>query len=129
MLGLGILYLFAVLPVAVLYGLGWALAVSIASMLAFNYFFLPPLAHTLALSRFRELGRARGLRRYRRGRERARHTGQAEGLRRSRGGRPAPERRRQDGDPARGQPRPPLAADGDPRGRRAASERVARARR
>jgi two-component system, OmpR family, sensor histidine kinase KdpD len=48
-LGLGILYLFAVLPVAVLYGLGWALAVSIASMLAFNYFFLPPL-HTLALT-------------------------------------------------------------------------------
>ena len=49
MLSLGVLYLFAVLPVAVFYGLGWALAVSIASMLAFNYFFLPPL-HTLALT-------------------------------------------------------------------------------
>ena len=48
-LSLGVLYLFAVLPVAVFYGLGWALAVSIASMLAFNYFFLPPL-HTLALT-------------------------------------------------------------------------------
>ena len=48
-LSLGVLYLFAVLPVAVFYGLGWALAVSIGSMLAFNYFFLPPL-HTLALT-------------------------------------------------------------------------------
>jgi two-component system, OmpR family, sensor histidine kinase KdpD len=48
-LGLGILYLFAVLPVAVFYGLGWALGVSIASMLAFNFFFLPP-QHTLALT-------------------------------------------------------------------------------
>ena len=48
-LGLGILYLFAVLPVAVFFGLGYALAVSIASMLAFNFFFLPPL-HTLALT-------------------------------------------------------------------------------
>ena len=48
-LSLGILYLFAVLPVAVFFGLGYALAVSIASMLAFNFFFLPPL-HTLALT-------------------------------------------------------------------------------
>jgi two-component system sensor histidine kinase KdpD len=48
-LGLAILYLLAVLPVAVLYGLGYALGVSIASMLAFNFFFLPPL-HTLALT-------------------------------------------------------------------------------
>jgi two-component system sensor histidine kinase KdpD len=48
-LGLAILYLLAVLPVAVLYGLGYALAVSIASMLAFNFFFLPPL-HTFALT-------------------------------------------------------------------------------
>jgi two-component system sensor histidine kinase KdpD len=47
-LGLAILYLLAVLPVAVLYGLAYALAVSIASMLAFNFFFLPPL-HTLEL--------------------------------------------------------------------------------
>ena len=47
--GLSILYLLAVLPVAVLYGLAHALGVSIASMLAFNFFFLPPL-HTLALT-------------------------------------------------------------------------------
>jgi len=47
-LSLGVLYVFAVLPVAVLFGLGWAIAVSIASMLAFNWFFLPPL-HTLSL--------------------------------------------------------------------------------
>ena len=48
-LSLAVLYLFAVLPVAVFYGLGYALGVSIASMLVFNFFFLPPL-HTLALS-------------------------------------------------------------------------------
>jgi two-component system, OmpR family, sensor histidine kinase KdpD len=48
-LGLAILYLLAVLPVAVLYGLGYALAVSIGSMLAFNFFFLAPV-HTLALT-------------------------------------------------------------------------------
>jgi two-component system sensor histidine kinase KdpD len=47
-LSLGVLYVFAVLPVAVLFGLAYALPVSIASMLAFNWFFLPP-AHTLAL--------------------------------------------------------------------------------
>jgi len=48
-LSLGVLYIFAVLPIAVFYGLGYALGVSIASMLAFNFFFLPPL-HTLALT-------------------------------------------------------------------------------
>jgi two-component system, OmpR family, sensor histidine kinase KdpD len=48
-LGLSILYLLAVLPIAVLYGLWYALGVSIGSMLAFNFFFLPPL-HTLALT-------------------------------------------------------------------------------
>jgi two-component system, OmpR family, sensor histidine kinase KdpD len=48
-LSLGVLYLFAVLPVAILYGLAYALGVSIASMLAFNFFFLPPV-HTLALT-------------------------------------------------------------------------------
>lgn len=41
-LSLGVLYVFAVLPVAVAWGLGFAVAVSIASMLAFNWFFLPP---------------------------------------------------------------------------------------
>src|SRR5438067_3976894 len=48
-LSLGVLYLFAVLPVAVLYGLRDAVAVSVVSMLAFNWFFLPP-THTLQLA-------------------------------------------------------------------------------
>ncbi len=47
-LSLGVLYVFAVLAVAVLWGLAYALPVSILSMLAFNFFFLPP-EHTLAL--------------------------------------------------------------------------------
>ncbi|HET7744653.1 MAG TPA: DUF4118 domain-containing protein, partial [Gaiellaceae bacterium] len=47
-LSLGVLYLFAVLPVAVLFGLAYAIPVSIVSMLAFNWLFLPP-RHTLAL--------------------------------------------------------------------------------
>ena len=48
-LSLGVLYVFAVLPVAVLWGIGLATLVSVASMLAFNWFFLPP-THTLQLS-------------------------------------------------------------------------------
>ena len=48
-LSLGVLYVFAVLPVAILWGLAFALPVSIASMLAFNWFFLPP-THTLTLA-------------------------------------------------------------------------------
>jgi two-component system sensor histidine kinase KdpD len=47
-LSLGVLYVFAVLPIAVAWGLGFATAVSIASMLAFNWFFLPP-KHTFQL--------------------------------------------------------------------------------
>jgi K+-sensing histidine kinase KdpD len=47
-LSLGVLYVFAVLPVAVLWGLRYAIPVSLGSMVAFNFFFLPPL-HTLAL--------------------------------------------------------------------------------
>jgi two-component system sensor histidine kinase KdpD len=47
-LSLGVLYVFAVLPIAVAWGLGFAVTVSIASMLAFNWFFLPP-KHTLQL--------------------------------------------------------------------------------
>ncbi len=47
-LSLGVLYIFAVLPVAVLWGLALASAVSVASMLAFNWFFLPP-THTFQL--------------------------------------------------------------------------------
>ena len=47
-LSLAVLYLFAVLPVAVVWGLPLAIAVSVASMLAFNFFFLPP-THTFTL--------------------------------------------------------------------------------
>jgi two-component system sensor histidine kinase KdpD len=47
-LSLGALYLFAVLPVAVLWGRAYAVFVAIASMLAFNFFFLPP-HHTFRL--------------------------------------------------------------------------------
>jgi two-component system sensor histidine kinase KdpD len=47
-LSLGVLYVFAVLPVAVLWGLALSVPVSIASMLAFNWFYLPP-QHTFAL--------------------------------------------------------------------------------
>jgi two-component system, OmpR family, sensor histidine kinase KdpD len=48
-LSLGVLYIFAVLPIAVVYGLGLALVVSVASMLAFNWFHLPPV-HTFTLA-------------------------------------------------------------------------------
>lgn len=47
-ISLGVLYLFAVLPVAVVWGVGLAIAVSLASMLAFNWFILPP-THTFQL--------------------------------------------------------------------------------
>ncbi len=48
-LSLGALYVFAVLPVAIVWGLAYAVPVAIASMLAFNFFFLPPL-YTLTLA-------------------------------------------------------------------------------
>jgi two-component system, OmpR family, sensor histidine kinase KdpD len=48
-LSLGVLYIFAVLPVAVFYGLALAAVTSIASMLAFNWFHLPPV-HTFTLA-------------------------------------------------------------------------------
>jgi two-component system sensor histidine kinase KdpD len=47
-LSLGALYVFAVLFVAVGWGLAFALPVAVASMLAFNWFFLPP-THTFHL--------------------------------------------------------------------------------
>jgi two-component system sensor histidine kinase KdpD len=47
-LSLGVLYLLAIVPAAVLFGVWVALAVSVASMLAFNFFFLQPV-HTLRL--------------------------------------------------------------------------------
>src|ERR671937_2086030 len=42
---LGVLYLLAVLPVAIFWGHRYALPVAVASMLAFNFFFLAPV-HT-----------------------------------------------------------------------------------
>jgi K+-sensing histidine kinase KdpD len=47
-LSLGALYVLAVLPIAVLWGLAYAVPVSVASMVAFNFFHLPPL-HTFEL--------------------------------------------------------------------------------
>src|SRR3954470_13583249 len=47
-LSLGSLYVFAVLPIAVAWGLSYALPVAVASMLAFNWLFLPP-THTFHL--------------------------------------------------------------------------------
>jgi two-component system, OmpR family, sensor histidine kinase KdpD len=47
-LSLGALYLFVVLPIAVFWGPAYAVAVSVACMLAFNWFFLEPL-HTFTL--------------------------------------------------------------------------------
>lgn len=47
-LSLGVLYLFAVLPIAVYWGRAYAIGVAFASMLAFNFFFLPPI-HTFRL--------------------------------------------------------------------------------
>jgi two-component system sensor histidine kinase KdpD len=46
--GLGALYVLAVLPVAIVFGRAYGVAVAIGSMVAFNFFFLPPL-HTLTL--------------------------------------------------------------------------------
>ena len=42
-LSLGALYVFAVVPVAVVWGMTYAIPVAVASMLAFNFFFLEPL--------------------------------------------------------------------------------------
>jgi two-component system sensor histidine kinase KdpD len=54
-LSLGVLYVFAVLPVALVWGVAYAIPVAILSMLAFNFFFLPPL-HTLTLADRRNWG-------------------------------------------------------------------------
>ena len=48
-LSLGVLYLFAVLPVAVLFGRAYAVPVALASAALFNFLFLPPL-YTLRLA-------------------------------------------------------------------------------
>jgi len=41
-LSLGVLYVFAVLPIAAVWGLAYAVPVAVGSMLAFNWFFLEP---------------------------------------------------------------------------------------
>ncbi len=48
-LSLGTLYVVAVLPIAVVWGLAFAIPAAVASVLAFNWFFLPP-THTFSLS-------------------------------------------------------------------------------
>ena len=48
-LSLGVLYVFAVLPIATFWGLPYSIPVAVASMLAFNWFFLPPV-HTFTLA-------------------------------------------------------------------------------
>lgn len=48
-LSLGVLYTLAVLAVSVLWGIAFAVATAFASMLAFNFLFLPPV-HTLTLA-------------------------------------------------------------------------------
>jgi two-component system, OmpR family, sensor histidine kinase KdpD len=48
-LSLGVLYLLAVVPVAAIWGLRFAVAVSVGSMLVFNWLFLPP-KYTLHLA-------------------------------------------------------------------------------
>src|SRR5262249_22980564 len=48
-LSLGALYVFAVLPVAIVWGLALAIPAAVGSVLAFNWFFLPP-THTFRLS-------------------------------------------------------------------------------
>jgi two-component system sensor histidine kinase KdpD len=48
-LSLGVLYVFAVLPVAVLWGVPYGVGVAVASMLTFNFLFLPP-THSLTLA-------------------------------------------------------------------------------
>jgi len=48
-LSLGGLYVFAVLPIAIVWGIALAIPAAVASVLAFNWFFLPP-THTLTLS-------------------------------------------------------------------------------
>jgi two-component system sensor histidine kinase KdpD len=52
-LSLGVVYTLAVLASAVLWGLGFAVATAIASMIAFNFLFLPPV-HTLSLANERD---------------------------------------------------------------------------
>jgi len=48
-LSLGALYVFAVLPIAIVWGIALAVPAAVACVLAFNWFFLPP-THTLTLS-------------------------------------------------------------------------------
>ncbi len=52
-LSLAVLYTLDVLLVAGVWGLGYGVAVSVASMVTFNFFFLPPV-HSLALAQWRD---------------------------------------------------------------------------
>src|ERR1700739_1471114 len=47
-LSLAVLYLLAIIPVAVAWGIVYAVGMAVGSMFAFNFFFLPPL-YTLTL--------------------------------------------------------------------------------
>jgi two-component system sensor histidine kinase KdpD len=48
-LSLAVLYILAVIPVAIAWGMAYAVPVAVISMLAFNFFFLPPL-YTLTIA-------------------------------------------------------------------------------
>ena len=122
-LSLGVLYVIAVVIVAVARGLAYAIPVSIASMLTFNFLFLPPV-HTFALQ---ESANWVALAVYlvtavvvselaTRSRRLARKAVEAETLRQSDAAKTAVS--------AGGQPRSSLAADGDPRGKRRPRERA-----
>jgi two-component system, OmpR family, sensor histidine kinase KdpD len=49
LISLGTLYLFGVLAIAIVFGIAWSVAVSVASMLTFNWFFIPPV-HTFTIA-------------------------------------------------------------------------------
>src|SRR4051794_12200770 len=52
-ISLGALYTLVVLPAAIVFGMPYAIAVSRVSLLAFNFFILPPV-HTLSLAHARD---------------------------------------------------------------------------
>src|SRR5581483_2991110 len=129
-LSLGVLYILAVMPVAVLWGLALASAVSVASMLAFNWFFLPPThtfqlrdgANWAVLAVYLSTAVVVSALAARARRRRTRGGG-------ARGGGAAAQRLAEDVAPARGLARPPLAADRDRRRRIEPLESAGHARR
>ena len=51
-ISLGVLYVFPILAIAIAFGIAYSVVVSVASMLAFNWFFIPPVGtFTIADSR------------------------------------------------------------------------------